>query len=291
MITALRNLPDPMKKKLKNIAKSLRIYRWMRSLNRRSFAMSYYKKQIAMIKKWAWKDTEDDNFYYKLSSLNNDQLAQTVSTITGISYSIILQYFDELERDDELRQHIKIGIATARYGKDIKVDFGRRLGWYAFIRSMKPKVVIETGVDHGVGSCVITSALIRNANEGFPGYYYGTEINTEAGKLLSGKYKVFGEILYGDSVTSLRKCDKEIDIFINDSDHRADYEYLEYQEVSNKLSKNAVILADNAHVTDKLSQFSRETNRKFLFFSEKPANHCYPGAGIGISFKEFIFNK
>ncbi len=291
MISALRNLPGPIKKKLKNIAKSLGILGVLRLINRRSFAMSYYSQQIAMIKEWTWKDTEDSNFYYKLNSLNNDQLAQTVSTITGISYSVILQYFNELESDYELRKHIKVGITTAKYGKDIKVDFGRRLGWYAFIRSMKPKVVIETGVDHGVGACVITSALIRNASEGLPGYYYGTEINPEAGKLLSGKYQAFGEILYGDSITSLRKFDKEIDIFINDSDHSADYEYLEYQEVSNKLSENAVVLGDNSHVTDKLSQFSREANRKFLFFSEKPANHWYPGAGIGISFKEFISNK
>lgn len=291
MINTYRNLSDPTKKKLKNIAKFLGIFGLLRSLNRRSFAMNYYSQQIAMIKEWMWKDTEDVNFYYKLNSLNIDQLAQTVSTVTSVSYLVILKYFDELEHDDELRKHIKIGITNAKYGKDIKVDFGRRLGWYAFVRSMKPKVVIETGVDHGVGSCVITTALMRNASEGFQGYYYGTDINPEAGKLLSGKYRAFGEILYGDSIASLRKFEKKIDIFINDSDHSANYEYLEYQEVLNKLDENALILSDNSHVTDKLSQFSRDTNRKFLFFSEKPACHWYPGAGIGISFKNFFSNK
>ena len=78
--------------------------------------------------------------------------------------------------------------------------------------------------------------------------------------------------------------DEEIDLFINDSDHSANYEFLEYQAISNKLSDSAVILGDNSHVTNSLMQFSKETKREFLFFQEKPLEHWYPGAGIGISF-------
>ena len=291
MISILRGLPLPLKIKLKNLGSQLGLRRVIRALDRRSFAMGYYSRQINFIKVWIWKDTEDANFYYKLKALNQDQLGQTISSITNIPYSKICEYIAELEADTDLRQHIKAGIADAQYGKDIVVEFGRRLGWYAFIRATKPKVVVETGVDHGVGSCVITSALIKNQAEGSPGYYYGTDINPEAGQLLTGKYRQFGQIIDGDSITSLRQFNKAIDVFINDSDHSADYEYLEYQEIKNKLSENALILGDNSHVTDKLSQFSRETNRKFLFFAEKPADHWYPGAGIGISFTEFTFKQ
>jgi hypothetical protein len=291
MLNLIRRLPLPLKIKLKAIGSHLGLRRLLRALDRRSFAMSYYSKQINFIKKWIWKDTEDANFYYKLTELNQDQLGQTISSVTNIPYPKICEYFAELESDTDLRQHIKAGIASAQYGKDIVVDFGRRLGWYAFIRAVKPKIVIETGVDHGVGSCVITSALIKNELEGSPGYYYGTDINPEAGQLLTGKYRQYGEIMYGDSISSLRQFNKKIDIFINDSDHSADYEYREYQEIKSKLNENALILGDNSHVTDKLSRFSQETNRKFLFFAEKPANHWYPGAGIGISFTEFTFKR
>lgn len=76
-----------------------------------------------------------------------------------------------------------------------------------------------------------------------------------------------------------------MDLFINDSDHSSDYEYKEYQVIRDKLSSNAVILGDNSHVTESLSRFSHESGRQFLFFKEIPANHWYPGAGIGISFK------
>ncbi len=144
---------------------------------------------------------------------------------------------------------------------------------------------METGVDKGLGSILLCSALLRNNDEGYPGYYYGTDINPEAGYLLVGKYKQFGKLLIGDSIESLIKLDFKIDLFINDSDHSGEYEYKEYQTILSKLSEDAIILGDNAHITDKLSKFSMENNRKFLFWKEIPKGHWYPGAGIGISFK------
>jgi len=275
-----RRLPKPVK----HLMRATGITRVVRTSRRRSFALGYYSSALRQIGRWSRMDTEDSNFYYRLTPLNRDQLAQLIAIIAGQPYARIVGYFDELETDQGLRRHIEQGIVTAEYGSDIKVDFARRLGWYALVRCMRPKVVVETGVDHGVGSCVLTSALLRNAAEGFPGRYFGTEIRTEAGKLLSGKYASTGEILYGDSISSLRRLSDPIDLFINDSDHSSEYEYQEYLTVADKLSSNAIILGDNSHVTDKLSRFSRERNRKFIFFAEKPQDHWYPGAGIGISF-------
>jgi len=246
--------------------------------------MSYFSANLDLVKNWIWKDTESSNFYYQLTSLNQDHLAQLIVSVTGERYETVLAYFNELEHDDSLRKHLKDQLSHTNYGRDIEIEFGRRLGWYAFVRILKPKVIVETGVDHGVGACVLTSALLRNVAEGHSGRYYGTEIRPEAGKLLSGKYASVGEILYNDSILSLKSLREEIDLFINDSDHSSEYEYQEYLTVFEKLSPTAVLLGDNSHVTDSLSRFSREHQRKFIFFSEKPANHWYPGAGIGISY-------
>ena len=75
-----------------------------------------------------------------------------------------------------------------------------------------------------------------------------------------------------------------IDLFINDSDHSAEYEFKEYLAIKNKLSKTGIILGDNSHSTDKLIKFSIENNRRFILFRDEPSNHWYPGAGIGISY-------
>jgi predicted O-methyltransferase YrrM len=158
------------------------------------------------------------------------------------------------------------------------------LGWYAFARILKPKIVVETGVDKGLGSVVLCAALLKNKEEGFPGKYYGTDINPNAGYLLNGKYKEVGEIKYGDSIETLKSFKKSIDLFINDSDHSIEYEYREYLTIKDKINDRTVILGDNSHCSDKLVLFSNETKRNFLFFSEEPLNHWYPGGGIGISF-------
>lgn len=72
-----------------------------------------------------------------------------------------------------------------------------------------------------------------------------------------------------------------MDIFINYSDPSSEYEREEYEAINSKLSPRSLILGDNSHVTIELDQFARERNRNF--FAEKPVDHWYPGAGIGIS--------
>ena len=167
---------------------------------------------------------------------------------------------------------------------DSTARYGRRIAWYIILRALKPSVVVETGIDKGLGSLVLTAALKRNTDEGFPGYYYGTDINPEAGVLFDGVYREFGEVLYGDSIESLRKFSKPIGVFISDSDHSQAYEQKEYEIVSKLLLPQSIIVSDNAHGTTKLLEFARQTGREFLFIPEVPENHWYPGAGVGIAF-------
>ena len=108
--------------------------------------------------------------------------------------------------------------------------------------------------------------------------------NLNAGYLFDDIYSEMGEILYGDSIESLSNLNENIDLFINDSDHSALYERNEYLTIINKLNINSVILGDNSHSTDELLNFSIINKRNFVLFKEKPKNHWYPGAGIGISY-------
>jgi hypothetical protein len=194
-------------------------------------------------------------------------------------------YVDELRGDEALKRHVIEATRRSpmRHSADERCAFGRRLGWYAFVRILKPRVVVETGVDKGLGAVTLCAALMRNAAEGFVGRYFGTDKDPDAGFLLTEPYSSVGEILYGDSIQSLRSI-PEIDIFINDSDHSAEYERREYDIVAPKLGINGLILGDNSHCTDVLARFSAERGRQFIFFHEQPKDHWYPGAGIGISF-------
>ena len=253
-------------------------------LQRLAFGFGFYlKPRLSELIQWAQRSRETSNFTYHLTELNLAHLAGWVTVIAGCSLKQASQWINELHLDDDLRNHLNQLTASsgAAISADIDMGYGRRLGWYALVRALKPRVVVETGVDKGLGSCVLAAALLRNQSEGHPGRYYGTDINPQAGWLFQNPYREIGEILYGDSIESLNRLDGTIDLFINDSDHSAEYEEREYACVAAKLSPVAVLLGDNSHVTNKLYQFALATGRDFLFFSEKPADHWYPGAGIG----------
>jgi predicted O-methyltransferase YrrM len=183
----------------------------------------------------------------------------------------------------ELPHSTSVSTAAGKLDVDPARLYGRRLGWYIVTRLTHPELVVETGVHDGIGAVILTEALRRNAAEGALGAYRGTDIDPKAGWLLQAP-DIDAEVLYGDSITSLEKLEPgSVDLFINDSDHSADYEYREYQVMTTRLSPRAVILGDNSHATDSLLDYSCETDRDFIFFDERPADHWYPGAGIGIS--------
>jgi predicted O-methyltransferase YrrM len=234
---------------------------------------------------WIFTSREDINFTYALTKRCKVNLAASLASLLQKDYGEIAGYFSEIETDDDFNSHLRrLWLKDPeRYQTDETPFVGRRMVWYAVARATKPKVLIETGVDQGMGAVVMCAALARNAVEGHPGKYYGTDINPEAGYYLQHQYANYGQILYGDSLKSLDGLLETVDLFINDSDHSEAYEQAEYELIKRKLSPNAILLGDNSHVTSKLAEFSMREGRRFVFLSEEPDRHWYRGAGVGVS--------
>jgi predicted O-methyltransferase YrrM len=232
---------------------------------------------------WVVSSREDTNYTYDITDRSIQYLAHTISIVTGVAAKEVLKYIREAQSDDALKGHIIQSLREGpyRYHADARCDFGRRLGWYALVRILKPGIVVETGVDKGFGSVLLCSALLRNGS----GRLFATDVNPNAGFLLSGPYASVGTILYGDSLESLRRIEGPIGLFITDSDHSSEYELAEYEAVQNRLSDNAVVVGDNAQSSSVLMKWSELTNRRFLYWNEEPTNHWYGVGGIGFSFK------
>lgn len=252
---------------------------------RLQLGLSYFIPRLGRLIAWTLFSREYTNFTYDITVRNSEYLGHTLSTVTGEQFDTVMAYLHEISEDNSVREHIITSIKKSRfhYGCDSGCAFGRRIGWYALVRILKPRIVVETGVDKGHGAVLLCAALLRNRGEGFPGKYFGTDINPDAGFLLSEPYNDVGTILYGDSVQSLQSI-PHIDLFINDSDHSAQYERREYEAIIPKLEPGGLILGDNCHTNDVLANFSAEQGRHFIFFREDPKDHWYPGTGIGISF-------
>lgn len=269
----------------RSIVKRFSKYWPLRNFYRAKILMPYFLPKLKLGFSWTRRKTENSNFYYDLTAKNTLELANFVSIVCGIDLAKAESYIREVREDAELRSHLQLTLHNDKSMRDFSPLLGRRIGWYAVVRAMKPKLVIETGVHQGVGAVTIITGLRKNTEEGFPGKYLGTDIDPKAGVLLKGKYLEFGELILGDSIESLERLHDKVDIFINDSNHSEIYEAREYQVISSKLKPDAIILGDNCHVTDALMKYSISRNRKFLLFKEEPKAHWYPGGGIGFSFK------
>ena len=135
-----------MKKLIKNIRILRRIYDAY-------IASKYFNKKYFEIIKWAIRSNENTNYTYKLSKKNQLELFKTFEVVFNNStYKQIKTYFDEIENDQEIRNHIRNSISSSNMKKfaDLKIEFSRRVGWYICVRLLKPKIILETGVDKGL---------------------------------------------------------------------------------------------------------------------------------------------
>jgi hypothetical protein len=230
---------------------------------------------------WLVRSREHENFTYDLTPTNREHLAWFVALAAGASVSEIRGYLAEIEQDDDLRRHVEGRTRTSdqRGLADRTVRYGRRIGWYALVRAVRPSHVVETGTDKGLGSCVIAAALLRNGR----GTLTTLDVDPDAGYLLAPPYSDPTELVRGDSVAALRALERPVDMFIHDSDHSAAHEAAELVAVEPHLTERSWVLSDNAHVTPELARWAERAGRRFLFFDERPSDHWYPGAGIGLA--------
>lgn len=236
--------------------------------------------------RWLVTSREHHNYTYDLTSLSREHLAWFVSVVCGVPVARVREYFDELENDHELRTHIETTTAqAARRGlADRTVRYARRIGWYAMVRAARPGHVVETGVDKGLGTCVLAAALLRNAEEGHPGRVTSLDINPEAGYLAQAKpWSTVVDLVIGNSIGSLGALHQSVDMFLHDSDHSVEHERREFEAVGPKLAPGALLLTDNVTKTDVLARYAERTGRRFLAYREQPKRHWYPGDGIGVA--------
>ncbi|MEU7973145.1 class I SAM-dependent methyltransferase [Micromonospora sp. NPDC049089] len=243
-------------------------------------------KMLRRSARWLLTSREHHNYTYDLTSLSRNHLAWFVSVVCDIPVKQVRAYLGEIESDDGLRQHLLAAIAASdRRGlADREIRYARRIGWYAIVRATRPAHVVETGVDKGLGSVVLASALLRNAQEGHPGRVTSLDINPEAGYLARvAPWSEVVDLVIGDSIASIGALDRPVDLFLHDSDHSRAHEKREFDAVEPKLAPGAILLTDNVTSTNVLAEHAERTGRRFLAYRETPANHWYPGDGIGVA--------
>ena len=272
---------------LKNIATQ----GWQRIMSiqdRINISYSYFEEKLSHLVNWLVFSEEHSNFTFDLTPLNMKHLAWTLVPVTGNTYERIRSIITEVTTDKNLERHIISWLQKdhdTHTANDPIVHYGRTILWYVLARIKKPKVIVQSGIHRGMGTCVLSSAVIRNKAEGFPCHLYAIDIAPDAGALVQPPYNDSVERTVIDSLDYLESFKKSIDLFIGDINHPIQRETDEYQVISSKLSKDSIILSNTTQSTDALPDFAVKTNRQFTFFQEAPAHHFSYGNGIGIAYK------
>jgi len=249
----------------------------------------HLSNQVRAVARWIAHSREHTNYTFELTDNNIDQLGWWVAAVARVPVEDARRYINEAQDDRQLKEHYSWAIRQSPRWRlaDPELRLHKRLGWYALIRATRPRHVVETGTDKGLGSIVMAAALLRNGT----GKLTTMDINAHAGDLISGPYADVVDAKVGDSVQLLRHMSEPVDMFLHDSLHTSEHETLEFNAVAGQLSTGALVLSDYAHASLALSRWSECNGRGYLFFAEEPVDHWFPGEGIGASFPIYASSK
>jgi predicted O-methyltransferase YrrM len=230
--------------------------------------------------KFLFFDRELTNFTYELR--NRDDLVRFLSDSLQLPQA--KQYLEEIETDAEFRRMMDAAYGSRR-DRNPRAKYGRRMGWYVIVRSLKPKVIFETGTHDGLGASIFARALQKNAKEGQRGTLYTFDIDPTSGWLVPAELRRHVGFVRG-SVTdmmpkTLAQLGAKVDLFIHDSIHTYEHESWEIETVAPHVAPGGMILTDNAHQTDALKDFAAKKGFPFHYWREKPRAHPHPGGSIG----------
>jgi hypothetical protein len=227
-------------------------------------------------------DPELENFTYDIA--NREELVRTLADVLQIDRDVVEAYVAEADGDPSVNRPTR-GRPTLRFRHKRELHPGRRLGWYVAARVLKPELIVETGIHAGLGSRLLLLALRRNRAEGAPGELLSIDISDQTGALVEKDLRDHWRQLIGSTydVLPTAVAGRKVGMLIHDSAHTYECERFEFETALAVAADPIALISDNAHATTALPDLAAERELPYGYFQEKPRDHFYPGAGLGIA--------
>jgi predicted O-methyltransferase YrrM len=283
LVAAANRLPAPARERLQRARWALdaigfpRLRWWTKLRTLRAYGVGIGDPQAL---RYVLFDPELANFTYELA--NRDELAAFIAEAFEVAPEQVEGYFRETDEDPELGEGLRKRLARRRDRKSAPL-FGRRLGWYAIARILKPGLIVETGIHDGLGSVLLLRALERNDADGRPGRLVSVDVNPQSGWLVDERLRARWTPIFGSTFDVLEAAvaGSEVGMIVHDSEHTYDCELFEFTTALTHAAPTLALVSDNAHATSALRDVCAEVGVEYRFFRERPSGHFYPGAGIG----------
>jgi predicted O-methyltransferase YrrM len=165
---------------------------------------------------------------------------------------------------------------------------------YAVLRSLRPKLAVETGVANGFSTAFTLLALQANGDgqlysidlprevgrEYAPGTFYegrgraGIPPGTEPGWLIPEALKERWALVVGrsqDELPTLLERLETIDFFMHDSEHSFDCMWFEFTHAWPALRRGGVLLSDDVNATEAFFRFAQFQRREPIRLARRMA--------------------
>ncbi len=212
-------------------------------------------------------------------------------------HDIVLGLFEEVDRkqvadchEQLLLNHRFFEAVNGMYVPLRKQRFAYH-GWpellYLFVRLVRPRIVVETGVFDGLSSCVILQALHDNdhghcisvdlpATEVIPGSTDRMLSKTlpahhQPGWMIPDYLRVRQTLVLGDSkvlLPGILKEHHEIDIFFHDSLHTYEHQMFEYDFAWPYLADGGLLLSDDIFWSSAFHNFCKAKGYRYKRLSQ-----------------------
>lgn len=211
-----------------------------------------------------------------------------------------VEYLEELEANIELRLAIEEIVNPVEFFKTKSWDSILRFGLYRSVqfcltRAIKPQIVVETGVLHGLSSTFFLEAIKLNGHgrlhsidlpstfedgaANHDGFFDTLPPGLPSGWSIPNHLKSFWSLEIGPSSDRLPKICRmydTIDIFIHDSEHTYETMMSEFQTVWDKIAEGGFLIADNVDTNCSFFDFCNYVDKTPIIFPPDP-DHQKPG--------------
>jgi predicted O-methyltransferase YrrM len=220
---------------------------------------------------------EPDNYTYPIT--NEPELAAWAAGVARCDEAAARALVEEPANDLELAARLRRATAHHWLWTKPAPPFGKRLGWYALARALRPRRVIEIGAHDGLGSLLLLRALELNQAEGYTGTLVSFDVNPAAGWLV-GEHPLWELRIQAsdEGLAQVVSPTAPVDMLVYDGWHTFEAEYADLRVAAENLSSDGVLVSDDAQVTRALAHLCQELGFEYSEFQELPRGHFYPGA-------------
>lgn len=227
-------------------------------------------------------DPELDNYTFELA--DEDEFARAVAQAVDASLARIRELFEQLKEDARFNSDVR---SRTRGRLDVKrrPPLGRRLGWYALVRELRPRLVVECGVQDGIGSAVLLRALECNLEEGYPGRLMSFDAMPGAGWMVPDRMRQHWQLVtaYIDRATlDSVLAGEEVGVLIEDTAAGYDVERLSYEAALDHAADRLVLVSGSAQVSSALKDLADERSLPYWQVQGRPRAHFHPGIQTGL---------